>query len=107
MAMTATSRAAAGPLGVPADRANDRAGQVRRVSILGSTGSIGQSTVDLLSRNRDTFTVEALTANSNAVLLAEQARSLGARFAAVAEPAEYAALKDALAGTGIEVGCGR
>src|SRR5881227_2932055 len=99
--------AVAGPLGVPADRANDRAGQVRRVTILGSTGSIGQSTVDLLSRNRDTFTVEALTANSNAALLAEQARALGARFAAVAEPGEYAALKDALAGTGIEVGCGR
>jgi 1-deoxy-D-xylulose-5-phosphate reductoisomerase len=107
MAMTARSRAAAGPLGIPADSANNRAGQARRVTILGSTGSIGQSTADLLSRNRDTFTVEALTANSNAALLAEQARSLGARFAAVAEPGEYAALKNALAGTGIEVGCGR
>src|SRR5947209_16476575 len=101
MALRARRPARACLLGVPGDRANDRAGQVRRVSILGSTGSIGQSTVDLLSRNRDTFTVEALTANHNAALLAEQARALGARFAAVAEPGEYAALKDALAGTGI------
>ena len=58
-------------------------------------------------RNRDLFTVEALTANHNAALLAEQARALDARFAAVADPADYPALKEALAGTGIEVACGR
>jgi 1-deoxy-D-xylulose-5-phosphate reductoisomerase len=80
--------------------------QPRRVSILGSTGSIGRSTVDLLLRNREEFEVEALTANRNAVLLAEQARQLNARFAAVADPTEYEALKEALSGSGIEVGCG-
>ena len=90
-ALTRTQRAAASP---------------RRVSILGSTGSIGRSTVDLLLRNRDEFTVEALTANRNAALLAEQARQLNARFAAVADPAEYDALKEALSGSGIETGCG-
>ncbi|HEX3863113.1 MAG TPA: 1-deoxy-D-xylulose-5-phosphate reductoisomerase [Stellaceae bacterium] len=79
----------------------------RCVTILGSTGSVGRSTVDLLQRNRDIFTVEALTANHNAALLAEQARSLNARFAAVADPADYAALKEALAGSGIEVAAGR
>lgn len=79
----------------------------RRVSILGSTGSVGQSTIDLLLRNRDDFAVEALTANRNATLLAEQARQLDASFAAVADPADYPALKEALAGTGIEVACGR
>ena len=85
-----------------------RAGETpRRVSILGSTGSIGRSTVDLLLRNRDAFTVEALTANRNTELLAEQARALGARFAAVADPADYPALKDALAGTGIATASGR
>jgi 1-deoxy-D-xylulose-5-phosphate reductoisomerase len=82
-------------------------GPPRRVTILGSTGSIGQSTVDLLRRNRDAFCVEALTANHNAALLAEQAKALGARFAAVADPAEYPALKEALAGSGIAVACGR
>jgi 1-deoxy-D-xylulose-5-phosphate reductoisomerase len=79
----------------------------RRVTVLGSTGSIGRSTLDLLERNRDDFTVEALTANHNAALLAEQAKTLSARFAAVADPADYPALKNALAGTGIEVACGR
>jgi 1-deoxy-D-xylulose-5-phosphate reductoisomerase len=102
MAMTATRTEE-----LPRDRSPDPSGQPRRVTILGSTGSIGQSTVDLLSRHRDQFTVEALTAHHNAALLAEQARTLGARFAAVVEPTEYAALKDALAGTGIEAACGR
>jgi 1-deoxy-D-xylulose-5-phosphate reductoisomerase len=79
----------------------------RRVTILGSTGSVGQSTVDLLLRNRDAFVVEALTANRNATLLAEQAKALDARFAAVADPADYPALKEALSGAGIEVAGGR
>jgi len=79
----------------------------RRVTILGSTGSVGKSTVDLLLRNRDAFTVEALTANRNAALLAEQAKALGARFAAIADPLDYPALKEALSGSGIETACGR
>jgi 1-deoxy-D-xylulose-5-phosphate reductoisomerase len=79
---------------------------MRRVTILGSTGSVGQSTVDLLLRNPDAFVVEALTANRNPARLAEQARSLGARFAAIGDPACYAALKEALAGTGIETASG-
>jgi 1-deoxy-D-xylulose-5-phosphate reductoisomerase len=78
----------------------------RRVTILGSTGSVGQSTVDLLLRNPDDFEVEALTANRNPERLADQARSLRARFAAIADPAYYPALKDALAGTGIEAASG-
>jgi 1-deoxy-D-xylulose-5-phosphate reductoisomerase len=98
MAMTALSRAEPVP-GSAADRP-------RRVTILGSTGSIGHSTIDLLLRNRDAFTVEAVTANRNAALLAEQARQVGARFAAVADPSQYAALKEALAGSGIEAASG-
>lgn len=94
MAVTALSRADSAPA------------RPRRVSILGSTGSVGHSTVDLLLRNPDEFTVEAVTANRNAKLLAEQARQLNARFAAVADPAEYAALKEALSGSGIEAACG-
>src|SRR5712671_5238858 len=90
-----------------ADTPSQSSGQPRRVTILGSTGSIGQSTVDLLSRNRDAFAVEALTANHNATLLAEQAKSLGARFAAIADPVDYPALKEALSGSGIETACGR
>ena len=76
------------------------------MTILGSTGSVGQSTVDLLLRNPEDFKVEALTANRNSARLAEQARALRARFAAIAEPAHYPALKEALAGTGTETACG-
>lgn len=78
----------------------------RRIAVLGSTGSIGTSTLDLVSRAPERFTVEALTANSNVQLLAEQARATGARFAAVADPEAYGALKEALAGSGIEAGAG-
>ena len=81
-------------------------GGPRRVTILGSTGSVGRSTVDLLSRNRDAFQVVALTANRNVDSLAAQARDLGAAFAAVADPEHYGALKAALSGTGIEVAAG-
>ncbi len=78
----------------------------RSVAILGSTGSIGTSTVDLLERNPRAYTVEALTANNNVPLLAEQARKLGARLAVVANEDSYGALKEALSGTGIESAAG-
>ena len=79
---------------------------MRRVTILGSTGSIGQSTVDLLMRNPEGFEVEALTAYRNPQRLAEQARALRARFAAIANPSHYSALKEALTGSGIQAACG-
>ncbi len=78
----------------------------RRVTVLGSTGSVGGNTVDLLMRNPDAFEVEALTANTNVALLAQQARTLRARHAVVADPGLYADLKDALSGTGVEAAAG-
>jgi 1-deoxy-D-xylulose-5-phosphate reductoisomerase len=78
----------------------------RRISILGSTGSVGCSTVDLIERQRETFAVEALTANTNVELLADQARRLRPRLAVVADASRYKALKEALAGTEIEVAAG-
>ncbi len=78
----------------------------RRLTILGATGSIGSSTIDLVRRSRDAFEIEALSANTNAVELAALARELGARMAVVADPAAYPALKDALAGSGIEPAAG-
>ena len=80
--------------------------QPRRVSILGSTGSVGANTVDLIKRQPDAFIVEALTANRNATRLAEQARELNARFAVVADLSKYTELKDALAGSNVEVAAG-
>ena len=76
------------------------------VTILGATGSVGTSTIDLISRNRSRYQVEAVTAGSNAVALAKLARELGARFAAVADANAYGALKDALGGSGIAAGAG-
>ena len=63
----------------------------RSVTILGATGSIGSSTVDLLKRQNGRFTVEALTAHKNGAALAKLARELGARFAAVARPRRLSA----------------
>lgn len=78
----------------------------RRVTILGATGSIGASTIDLIRQSRGRFHVEALTANRNVQMLARLARELGARYVAVADAGAYRALKDALSGSGIEVGGG-
>ncbi|MEQ8745259.1 1-deoxy-D-xylulose-5-phosphate reductoisomerase [Pyruvatibacter sp.] len=78
----------------------------RSICVLGSTGSVGQSTLDLVARDRQRFVVDTLTANSNVELLASQAREFGARHAVVADPAQYNALKDALAGTDTEAAAG-
>ena len=78
----------------------------RRVTVLGSTGSVGANTLDLLERNPGSYLVEALTANSNATLLAEQARRLKPSLAVVADERQYAALKSGLAGSGVEVAAG-
>jgi 1-deoxy-D-xylulose-5-phosphate reductoisomerase len=78
----------------------------RRVTVLGATGSVGVNTVDLLERNRERYVVEAITAHSNVELLADQALRLRPRLAVVADARHYAALKSALAGTGIEPAAG-
>lgn len=79
---------------------------MKRISILGATGSVGRSTVDLIGRAPEAFAVEALTANRDVARLAGQAKALKAKFAAVADPSAYLDLKAALAGTGIEAAAG-
>jgi len=78
----------------------------RTVTILGSTGSIGTNTLDLIERHPGRYAVDALTANSNVDVLAEQARRFKARLAVVADPGRYQDLKAALSGSGIEVAAG-
>ncbi len=78
----------------------------RSVTLLGATGSIGGSTIDLIKRERSRYRVEAVTANGKATALAALAREVGARFAAVGDPEAYRELKDALAGTGIQAAAG-
>ncbi len=79
----------------------------RRVTVLGSTGSVGRNTLDLISRNLDQFEVEALTANGQVERLAEQAKQVGARLAVVADESRYLDLKEALSGSGIEAAAGQ
>ncbi len=80
---------------------------MRGITVLGSTGSVGQSTLDLLRRAPDKWRVDALTANTDAAALAAQAREVGARLAVVADESAYAALKDALSGSGIAAAAGK
>ncbi len=79
---------------------------MKRITILGATGSIGTSTLDLIERNRDGFEVLALTANSDVEGLAASAKRVGAKRAVVADASRYEALKAALADTGIEAAAG-
>lgn len=78
----------------------------RTITILGATGSIGASTLDLVRRERDQWRVVALTANGNAAELARLAREFGAELAVVADEAALPALREALAGSGIEAASG-
>jgi 1-deoxy-D-xylulose-5-phosphate reductoisomerase len=78
----------------------------RRISVLGATGSIGESTLDLIGRDPSAYQVVALTGGHNAARLAELAILHRAELAVIADPDGYAALREGLAGTGIEVGAG-
>lgn len=80
----------------------------RRLSILGATGSIGRSTLDVVAHmgGREAFEITAVTGMGNVALLAAQARLHGVRFAATADPTRYQALKEELSGSGIACGAG-
>jgi len=78
----------------------------RRVTILGSTGSVGQQTIDLIERAPSKYQVVALTALKNVELLAKQARSLRAEMAVIADENKYDKLKTALAGSGVRAAAG-
>jgi 1-deoxy-D-xylulose-5-phosphate reductoisomerase len=79
----------------------------RSVSVLGSTGSIGVSTLDLIAREPDRFDLVAITAHRNVARLIEQARALRPQFAVIGDMLLFDELKAGLEGTGIEVGAGR
>ncbi len=79
----------------------------RRISIFGATGSIGQSTIDLIAREPDAYDTVALTGGRNIAQLASDAIKLGAQIAVTADENRLAELRDALAGTGVEAAAGR
>ena len=77
---------------------------VKTITILGATGSIGTSTLDLVEREPDRFEVLALTANRDVAGLAAAAIRTRAKLAVVADEACLPDLRAALAGTNIEIG---
>ena len=79
---------------------------MRSITILGATGSVGSSTLDLVRGNRQDWQVEALTAHSNVAQLAALAKEFGAKQAVIADEARYAELAEALAGSGVEAAAG-
>jgi 1-deoxy-D-xylulose-5-phosphate reductoisomerase len=79
---------------------------IRTITILGATGSIGASTIDLIKREPERYRVESISARRNAAALGKIAREVGARHAVVADPAAYGELKSALSGSRIEAAAG-
>lgn len=79
---------------------------LRSVTILGSTGSVGRNTLDLVERSPDRFRVDVITGNRNVDLLIEQARTFRPKLAVIGSDEKYRELKAGLAGTGVEVAAG-
>ncbi|WP_138923366.1 1-deoxy-D-xylulose-5-phosphate reductoisomerase [Sulfitobacter sp. BSw21498] len=79
---------------------------MKKISIFGATGSIGQNTIDLIARAPDTYDVVALTGANNIAQLAQDAQRLNAKIAVTAHDHLLEDLRDALAGTGIEAAAG-
>ena len=80
---------------------------MKTVAILGSTGSVGRSTVDLLAQAPERFRVAVLVGGRNTALLAEQALALGARHAVIADPGGLEDLRARLGSSGVSVAAGR
>ena len=79
---------------------------MKNITVLGSTGSIGTQTLDVLARNKDKFQLTAITGHSNIKLLEEQTRCFAPKFVVVANEKKYADLKNALSDTDTKVLCG-
>ncbi|HEU4819811.1 MAG TPA: 1-deoxy-D-xylulose-5-phosphate reductoisomerase, partial [Qipengyuania sp.] len=79
---------------------------MRSLTLLGATGSVGASTLDLIRRNRGEWRVEALTANRQVEELAKLAREFGAQVAVIGDENCLPLLREALAGSGIEAAGG-
>lgn len=80
--------------------------RVKKVAILGSTGSIGTQALQVIEANPHLFTVEVLTAQSNVDLLISQALSFKPKAVVIADESKYLILKDALSNTNIDVKAG-
>ncbi len=80
---------------------------MRKISVFGATGSIGQNTIDLIARDPSAYDVVALTGGANIAQLASDARKVGAQLAVTAYEDCLEDLRDALSSSGIEVAAGK
>ncbi|MBX2834139.1 MAG: 1-deoxy-D-xylulose-5-phosphate reductoisomerase [Micavibrio sp.] len=80
---------------------------VKAISIHGVTGSIGQSTVDVIMSAPERFNVQMVSAHSRVVELADIARKIGAKVAVIEDESKFSALSDALQGSGVQAYAGR
>ncbi len=78
----------------------------RRLVLLGATGSIGRSAIDIVAQAPDRFSIEAVAGGSDVEGLARVAREVGAKFAAIRDESRYADLKQALSGSGVTAAAG-
>ena len=81
--------------------------ELKRVAILGSTGSIGTQALEVIEEQPELFEVEVLTAHSNADLLIQQALKFNPNAVVVTDESKYAQVKEALASTDIKVFAGK
>ena len=80
--------------------------EIKNIGVLGSTGSIGTQTLDIIAEYPDMFRASVLTARRQWRLLAEQALRFRPDLVVIADEGHYADLRDALAGSGVEVAAG-
>ncbi len=78
----------------------------RKIVLLGATGSIGQSTIDIVEQAPEAFAIEAVAGGRDVAALAKVAIRVGARFAAIRDENLYGELKAALSGSGVEAAAG-
>ena len=79
---------------------------MKKIAILGSTGSIGTQALEVISENREAFSVETLTANNNADLLIKQAKIFKPNSVVIRNEEKYKLVNDTLSSEGIKVYCG-
>ena len=77
---------------------------MKRVALLGSTGSIGTQTLDVVRQHPDKFCVDMISANSSADLLIEQARTFHVPHVVICNPDKYLQVKEALPGVDVQLG---
>ena len=79
---------------------------MKMISILGSTGSIGVNTLDVVRQNRDRFAIAAMTAGNNIELFSEQVKEFKPSLISIFNPSKIGALEELLQGEDVEILCG-